>query len=320
MALNSITGYLTGGLINPVAPDYAGAATKAEKQRQALINQGLMDINSVFSGGTSTSFNPAQGSTFDPKGDYFRLGSKGFQPYNLQTLGGKLPGGGFDFTPGSKNGVLGALMTGSATDFLPQLFGGGPESPRSHLHKAFNKGQLFTGTPQTYKGFGPDFFNQAAQNYVDFAMPQFAQQYRDTQNSLNFGLANRGLSQSTQQKQAQSKLDVATGLGEQQIVDTARGTSQQLQKQVEDARNAAINNLYQTGDPSQALQQSIGAASQFAVPQTFSPLSNVFGNLANQYAINQIYNPQGLGTMNYLSNPYQFSQGMPNILGPTASY
>ena len=54
----SVTGFLTGGLINPSGPNYLGAAKKAEARRQALIGSGMDLINAVYGGGTASVYNP----------------------------------------------------------------------------------------------------------------------------------------------------------------------------------------------------------------------------------------------------------------------
>jgi hypothetical protein len=115
------------------------------------------------------------------------------------------------------------------------------------------------------------------------------------------------------QDKALSDLTLATGRQQQQIADNATGTAQALRKQVEDARQSAIDQLYQTADPSQALRGATATAAQFKIPQTFTPLLNAFSGIANQYAMNQLfnnYNPQ------MYSNPYALPSQQGRI-GPT---
>jgi hypothetical protein len=309
---NSFTGYLTGGLLDPVAPDFAGAAARNERQRQGLIGYGLDAINAVYSGGTTPTWNwvDPSASKFDPKGQYYLLSNQGkFNPYAGQANPNKSPGFslwsagtnplGFGFM-GTGSGALASIPFG-----LGALFGGdNTESPLSRLKKRFNKGMLFTEQDKTFKGFQPDFFNKAAQSYVDFATPQLAKQYDDTQRSITYGLSNRGLLSSGARNKAMSDLALTTGQAEQGIADTARGTAQGLLKNITAARQAAIDALYQSADPGRALQQAVSSAAQFSIPSSFAPLANSFSSLANQYATNYLYNPPVQA--GYAANPWQF--------------
>ncbi len=154
------------------------------------------------------------------------------------------------------------------------------------------KGAIFEKGPDTsYTGFQPEFYNQIAKNYVNYAIPQLAQQYRTTQNAMDFGFANRGLSQSSVQRKGASDLNVELGKAEQGIADQGIAQAQDTQKAVEQARQNAINQLYVVGSPAQALQNSVFSAAQFQIPSSFAPLANAFGNIANQYATSQLYNP-----------------------------
>jgi len=298
---SSITGYLTGGLIDPVTPDYAGLAKTSEKQRQGLINSGFGAINSVFSGGAYTPYtlaDPAAGK-FDPKSSYWFLNKKGqYAPYWGPD---KRPGA----LPNKPNQLIG--MIGGGPDMglgmlLGNWFGGGGKSPREVAEQQFKKGLLLQqGPQQQFKGFGPDFFNQAAQSYVDYQAPIFNKEFSDTQRSLDYGLMNRGLVSGTARNKAMSDLAFTSGRAQQDIANNAIGVSNDLKKQIENARQAAISSLYQSADPGQALQQSIASAAQFQVPQTFTPITNAFTGLANQYAQNYLYNPM-------MGNPYAAQQ------------
>lgn len=307
MSFNSVTGILSGGLIDPKTPNYAGAANKAEQRRQALINAGLANINAVFGGGTTPFYSPVTDpyskSEWKAGGlpSFYKPGKGGtFQQYTV---------------PGTKNnGVstdVGNLIFNynpGGPGFLGGLFGGGSPSPRKQVNQQINKGNLFTAENKTFQGFQPDFYDKIARDYVAYALPQFADQYQSTRDAMQFGLQNRGLQGGSAWDKAFYDLDVQTGRGKQQISDAGRAMAQDYQKQVEAARQQAINQLYMTADPSQGLQSAVSSAAQFQVPQTFTPLTNMFTNLANQYAMRQMYN--NYSPMQY-TNPY----GMGTDLG-----
>jgi len=65
--MGNVTSLLSGGLIDTSAPNYAKVAARNEKQRQALINLGLGQINALYDGGTTAFYNPATGPQVSKK-------------------------------------------------------------------------------------------------------------------------------------------------------------------------------------------------------------------------------------------------------------
>lgn len=325
MAKNSITSQLTGGLINTDAVPYGKIALGSEKKRQGLINLGLDQINSIFQGGTSPFYSfadPTKG-TFDRTKTYYALSSKkggGFVPYWAPK--GKKPKG-TPFDPGygpilmgqdpGSSALMGNLVGGSGTssNFLTQaitpnifgpvgsvtaglfggLFGKKGKSPRQLAKAAFKKGKLFEAPEyESFEGFQDPFFEKRAQDYVDFALPQLADQYRTNQRGILYGLSNRGLDQSTVADEAVSNLERVAGEGRQQIAESGLAQANQLRKDVEGARQEAIRQLYQSADPAQATQSAIRSAAGFQSPSVFAPIANMFTNIANQYMTSRLLN------------------------------
>lgn len=316
MAINS---GILGGLIGN-APDYGKLAKRNEATRQSLINLGLQQINAVYGGGTAPFYTTANtpGAKFDPRASYYNLTGKGFQPYWIP--GGQRPEGTFQpsgaasllagsdpITTGIFNNLTGGRGAASAVAGLatPNIFGslggvlgrvlgglfGEEKSPRDIARRAFRRGQLFNAPNyQTFEGFQPEFFNQRAQAYVNYALPQLAEQYQQARNAQSFGLANRGLLGSTQQTQATQRLERETGRAKQGIAETGIEQANQLRKEIEQARQEAIRQLYQSADPAQAISSAIGSASQFRIPSAFAPITNLLGNLAQQYLVSQTLN------------------------------
>ena len=127
-----------------------------------------------------------------------------------------------------------------------------------------------------------------------------------------FGLENRGLGGSSVQGQASSNLEREAGRARQTIADTGLEQANQLRRDIEGSRQQAISQLYQSADPAQALQGAVRSAIGFQAPSTFAPATNMFTNLAQQYATRQLLNnyrqPFGAPTVDY-SN---FSAPIPN--------
>jgi len=299
---DNLTSLLSGGLIDTSSPQYGTIASKSEKKRQGIINLGLDQINAIYQGGDAPFYSGTSGK-FNPHDTYYTVSGRtgNFQPY--WAPGGAHPNG--TFKPGIGTETM-KTAPGSPWVFGGNIFGS-KESPKDIARKQFNSGQLF-GAPQTlsFEGFQDPFYEKRAQDYVNFALPQLSQQYQQSRNAMLFGLANRGLGQSSVANQASSNLERQVGQGKQEIADTGLAQANQLRKDVEGARQQAIGQLYQSADPAQALQGAVRSAMGFQAPSTFAPIANMFTGLAQQYATNQILNNyrQPYGAPSYNQSNY----------------
>ncbi len=304
--------------------NYGNIAGKNEKKRQNLIDLGMRQINAVYGGGTVPFYSLANTgeNKFDPHSSYYSLNATGgFKPY--WTPGGRHPQGTVSATlPGEavKSGggdllAAGAVKALGLGDMINKWFGKS-ESPQDVARKAFRHNQLFNAPSyQTFEGFQDPFFQKRAQDYVNFALPQEAQQYQQNRLAQTYGLANRGLSDSSVATQAHSNLERTAGQAKQTIADTALQQANQLRQDVENARQQNIQQLYQTADPAGATASAVNTAAGFSRPSTFAPVANMFGNLANQYYTNQLLNnyrqPYGVG------QDVNSTYNLAGALGPT---
>jgi hypothetical protein len=143
---------------------------------------------------------------------------------------------------------------------------------------------------KAYGGFGQDFYNQRAQAYQDYALPQLAQQYQQARNQVGFGLANRGLLHSGAAQTQWQGLNRQMSEGRQNIADIGLGQAQALQRQIEASKDTQLGFLYQSADPSKAGAQAIASAASFSQPSVYAPLANQFSGLLNQYYLSQLIN------------------------------
>jgi hypothetical protein len=310
-----------GGLFG-ASPNYAALAKRSEASRQGIINLGLSQINSVFGGGSAPFYTPAlqPGSKFSGKNTYYFLNKRGqfapyWSPYGGAAKGINSPNQIADLatdltTLGAAAGLRAALPAAG----LGNLFGT-EESPRDIAKQKFRKGQLFNAPEyQTFEGFQPEFFQKRAQDYVNYALPQLAQQYQQNRNAVLYGLSNRGLGSSSVSTQAKSGLERAVGEGKQSIAESGIAQANQLKKDIESSRQEAINQLYQSADPARAFQSAISAASQFRQPSVFAPLADMFGNIAQQYYLNRLISGYQQGAAPAQGGMYDLS----SVLGPVA--
>lgn len=154
----------------------------------------------------------------------------------------------------------------------------------------YKSGNLYTMSTQTFPGFDQNFYNNLYNSYINYAMPQFQDQYRQTRNQIGFGLANRGLYSSGAAQNQWSDLARQTALGQQNIADTAQGTVNTMKQNLASAQNALINQVYQGADPAQAQAGAVQAAASLRQPSVFAPAINQFSNLLNSYYTSQLLN------------------------------
>jgi len=169
------------------------------------------------------------------------------------------------------------------------------------MEGAIRRGQLFSKTEGTYTGFTPDFYQKRAQSYVDYAMPQLAEQANQTRADLTYNLANRGVYNSSIARRQASGFNRNLATQEQGVYDSARGQAMDLQKQVEASRQAAIQQLYTTQNPQQAAGFAINSYFNLSQPSIFQPIGNAFSNILNQYYASNIldpYRPPSYSSMN----------------------
>lgn len=154
---------------------------------------------------------------------------------------------------------------------------------------------------QAYSGFNPQFYQDYAQKYQNFAMPQLGEQYNSTRNQVGFDLANRGILNSGAARTRWGNLADTMSQAKQGIVDTGQSQAQNLQGQVEASKNQQLQTLYSSADPANAGAGAVATAASFATPPQFSNLTNQFSNLLSGYYSQQLinaYRPSGM-------QPYQ---------------
>ncbi len=276
-----------------------GSTTKLfkinERQRQGLINLGEQQINAVYGGGTAPFYQLAQYN-------------KPLRPASAT---------GFYTSPltGQRAGTNPSFGPDPMTPRTPGLNAVDPRTPRTGVTagtppsaapiyrlnrrgefaiannpsgKNLRRGLYFTAPEtKTFEGYGDKFYNEREKAYTDYAMPQVAQQYRDAKAATMYGLANRGQLGSSLDREAGSQLERTSASARSAVVDNAIDQSSQLRRDIEAARQSAIQQLYQATDPSKAVASAIATSGQFRRPSSFAPVINAFANIANTYATNQ---------------------------------
>lgn len=175
------------------------------------------------------------------------------------------------------------------------------------------------GIESAFSGFSPQFYTGREQAYENYAMPQLGQQYRQTANKMNLGLANEGILKGSAAEQLQSALQVSNAQAEENITNTGTNLAQQLQQQVAGQKSELYSQLQESLNPTQTTQSAVNLAAQTAAPSIFQPLGQAFSNFATMYLANNQANTYNPITSAYLYNPYYVGGTLPNSGGQPAN-
>jgi len=281
----SFTSTLTHNVIQPNGGSVTKLYKMNEKRRQGLINLGEQQINAAFEGGSAPFYKLADYTgPLKSRGGLGTVAARPGQPdVSLSAGQGSI---GQDLRPPvSRAGMY--FKQNRQGDFTAV---GNPTS------RGLKRGQYFTAPEtKTFEGYTDKFYNEREKAYTDFAMPQVAQQYRDAKAATVYGLSNRGQLGSSLDTQAMSQLERTSANARQAVVDNAIDQSTKLRMDIENARAAQLQALYQSTDPSKAVASAIATSQNFRRPSSFAPIINAFANIANTYATNQAiqgYNKQ----------------------------
>jgi len=161
-----------------------------------------------------------------------------------------------------------------------------------------------------FAGFDDGFYNKRAQDYINYVMPQLGEQVRGQQKGIQYGLSDRGLTNSSVARNAMSGLAKQTALQQQAIAEQGMVQAQELQRQVESNRAELYNQVISASDPGNIGKQAGAAAATLRQPSTFSPFIQAAGTGLNNY--NQARQIQDTAT---LANAYS----APTYTAPSSS-
>jgi hypothetical protein len=302
---------------NSAAVDFerqqAADAAQKEAQRQARLQQGQTLIDQIFNGTPVTTsqtqsydwskFNPtayARTLTGSGSGDYSAGGAPaGYSIVNVPGKSGST-GGGTEttFAPNPNYGQFGQQ---NPTIQIPGTSSGGAAGGstwalKDASGKIYYLGDPFsytsqTPTGQTTGGFNDDFYNSYRQKYLDYYDPQEQRQYDVAKRDLLYSLANAGTNTSSIAAGKFGELGYTDALAKAKIASDANTATGNLQSQILGNKEALINQLYATEDPTLTanLAQESAKASQLADPTTtpiaafFAPAASAVGAAAGSY-------------------------------------
>ena len=275
------------------------AQTAATNQ---LVSQGQQNIDRIFQGGTY-GINPV--SSYSSDGSYYTAGGTPFtidpNSASFQQFYNEQP-----------------LVPGSGKPTMRDATAGYTKEPLAQAESAFGQsvaknGGLFSGTASS-SGFNDAFYNQAGQDFLNYAQPQLNQQYNQTNQALQYKLGNQGIAGGSAQQQLQG--DLTQELGNQQIglANQALGVENNLRQQVGNQYQTLTSENQAAANPQLAAQQAVQSASTLSSPSAMPAIGQLFNNYASTYLAGQNASNANLLTQ---SNP--FINFNPNSAGAQAA-
>jgi hypothetical protein len=131
---------------------------------------------------------------------------------------------------------------------------------------------------KSFGGFNDSFFNSRAKAYTDYANPQLADQYAQTQRNLTYNLARQGLTASSEASRNAGELQRQYNDNRAQIAAKGLDAANDARQNVEQNRSELLAQLNATSDPAAASASAVNRASILAQQQSFSPLGQLFAN------------------------------------------
>lgn len=154
-------------------------------------------------------------------------------------------------------------------------------------------------TGQKTGGFDDAFFNDYKQKVLDYYQPDEQRQYDSAQRDLKYSLARAGTLQSSTAADKQGELAYSDALQKANIVANANSQEGQLKSQIQSNKQALINQLYSTEDPTLTanLAESSAQATRLQDP-TLTPAAALFTPALTTVgsAVNGLLYPTGQGT------------------------
>lgn len=128
--------------------------------------------------------------------------------------------------------------------------------------------------------FNDDFFNQRAQSFKDFAMPQLDRQFQDQMRNLTAALARSGNLNSSLRGNLMGQLQREYDTAKLSLADQARGFSDQARSGVSAARARLMESNAQLADPGLIRNSAMAEAQGLMANPQFASLGQMLSDLS----------------------------------------
>ncbi len=145
-----------------------------------------------------------------------------------------------------------------------------------------DQGKGVIDTMFSNENFGDPFYDKYKKAELDYTMPQLQTQYDTAKNNMTYDLARAGTLRSSAAGYAQKLLESQNAVNEAGIRAKADTDTAALRDSIASQKNQALNQLYQTEDPTVA---ATTAANSVANAQLQQPNTGALGDLFKPIAI-----------------------------------
>jgi hypothetical protein len=164
----------------------------------------------------------------------------------------------------------------------------GSKKPKKDKSEEKRQAMITSGTAKVndiFKQYTPEFYDQRATDYGNWAMPQVEDQYKKAQEQLEFALARQfGTTATSTAADKQAELAKMYGLAKTDVTDQGGNLANQSRAQVENSRSTILNQLAATADPSAAANSAMNQQAILSQHDPYTPLGELFANITEGLA------------------------------------
>jgi hypothetical protein len=170
------------------------------------------------------------------------------------------------------------------------FYGGGGSSNAARQAEAQRQQRIQEGMGQinnTFAPFDDNYYKDYESKYIAASRPDLEKQQRDANQDVLFGLARQGKTRSSSASKAYSDVADTRVRTDLQVADQAREASSNQRNQIEATRSNLVSQLNATADAQSAADGARVQAQLLNRVPTYSPITNAFSEVTNQFAINE---------------------------------
>lgn len=161
--------------------------------------------------------------------------------------------------------------------------GAGDASAQARMAEEARQARVRAGTDtinQTFAKFDEPYFQGITKASNDYYLPQVDQQYNEARNKLVLALGGRGILNSSEGAKQLAKANEDYNRKRTAYSDKGVNMANDYRGKVEQNRGELINQLSASADPAAAAASATSRADMLSAPPTFSPIGDLFSNLA----------------------------------------
>ena len=138
-----------------------------------------------------------------------------------------------------------------------------------------------------FSPFNDEYYKDYENKYIAASKPDLDKQQEDANENVLFGLARTGKTKSSSAAKAYGDVVDTRVRSDLQVADAARGASGDQRNQIESTRSNLVSQLNATSNAQSAADGARTQALLLNRVPTYSPITNAFSEVTNQFAINE---------------------------------